>query len=139
MKKLFLLASLLIAQESISPTTVYFSSSLNPSSPQIQKCSPFLVNLIKSSDYDFKQWGEASSVKNQISFLFDTWDPKEILIKLFFDYTNPMQGSGTIAWIRYNLQTQEMNEVITETKLTYDKAINSRFQDCLAQNHKESQ
>lgn len=142
MRYILFIISLLFAQEQISPTTSYFSPSLNPQSPPLLQCSPLLIQIIKSSDYAFEQWCELGEdrayIKAHTSFFFDTWNEREILIKLFLDYPSPTQGSGLMTWIKYTPQNGELIDLISETPLIYDKSLNSLFQSCLQQHSKEN-
>lgn len=141
MRYLLFLISLLFAQEQISPTTSYFSPSLNPHSPPLLQCTPLLIQIIKSSDYEFEQWSERGEdrayIQAHTSFFFDTWNEKEILVKLFLNYSSPTQGSGLMTWIKYNPQNGELIDFIAEKPLSYDKTLNSLFQSCLQQHSKE--
>lgn len=105
------------------PTQVYFDESLIT-----LQCVKIFVNLVRSSDFDFKAWRGDKSVewvKEHISFEFDTWDKHTILVRLFFDWQDSnrdFQGTGTIGFVEYDRQTQRLQDNNLELPLNLIQA-----------------
>lgn len=101
------------------------------------RCVKIFVNLVKSSDFDFKSWSGDKSiewVKEHISFEFDTWDKRIILARLFFDWqdsrNDEFQGTGTIGFVEYDRQTQKLQDVNLEVSLHFDKRLAKSLESC---------
>lgn len=135
MKKLCIVFALLIslgyAQE-VKLTQVYFDENLTN-----LQCVKIFVNLVRSSDFDFKAWRGDKSIqwlKDHISFEFDAWDNDKILAKLFFDWqdssNDEFQGTGTISFVKYDRQTQKLQDANLETSLRFDKSLAKQLESC---------
>lgn len=135
MKKLCIVFALLIslgyAQEA-KLTQVYFDENLTN-----LQCVKIFVNLVRSSDFDFKAWRGDKSVewtKEHISFEFDTWDKHTILARLFFDWqdssSDEFQGTGTIGFVKYDRKTQTLENMNLETPLNFDKNLAKKLKSC---------
>ncbi|KAB0573869.1 hypothetical protein F7P74_09075 [Helicobacter pullorum NCTC 12824] len=135
MKKLSIIFILFIslgyAQEA-KLTQVYFDENLTN-----LQCVKIFVNLVRSSNFNFKAWSEDKSVewvKEHISFEFDTWDKHTILARLFFDWQDSggdeFQGTGTIGFVKYDRGTQQLQDSILETPLRFDTSLAKKLESC---------
>lgn len=134
MKKLYIIFALFIslgyAQEA-KLTQVYFDENLTN-----LQCVKIFVNLVRSSDFDFKAWRGDKSVewvKEHISFEFDTWDKHTILVRLFFDWQDSnrdFQGTGTIGFVEYNRGTQQLQDNNLELPLNFDTSLAKKLESC---------
>lgn len=113
-------------------TQVYFDENLTNF-----QCVKIFVNLVRSSDFDFESWRGDRSIewtKNHISFEFDTWDKHTILARLFFDWqdtaNDEFQGTGTIGFVKYDRQTQKLQDANLETSLHFDKSLAKKLESC---------
>ncbi len=135
MKKLCIAFALLIIlgyTQEAKLTQVYFDENLTN-----LQCVKIFVNLVRSSDFDFKAWRGDKSVewvKEHISFEFDTWDKHTILARLFFDWqdssSDEFQGTGTIGFVKYDRQTQKLQDANLETLLHFDKSPAKKLESC---------
>ena len=135
MKKLCIIFALFIslgyAQEA-KLTQVYFDENLTN-----LQCVKIFVNLVRSSEFDFKAWRGDKSVewvKEHISFEFDTWDKHTILARLFFDWqdtaNDEFQGTGTIGFVKYDRATQQLQDSTLETLLHFDESLAKKLESC---------
>lgn len=113
-------------------TQVYFDENLTNF-----QCVKIFVNLVRSSDFDFESWRGDRSIewtKNHISFEFDTWDNDKILVRLFFDWqdssSDEFQGTGTIGFVKYDRQTQKLQDANLETSLRFDTNLAKQLESC---------
>lgn len=135
MKKLSIIFILFISlgyTQETKLTRVYFDENLTN-----LQCVKIFVNLVRSSDFDFKAWRGDKSVewvKEHISFEFDTWDKHTILVRLFFDWqdssNDEFQGTGTIGFVKYDRQTQKLQDANLETSLHFDKSPAKKLESC---------
>ena len=135
MKKLFIFFVLFISlgyTQEAKTTQVYFDENLTN-----LQCVKVFVNLIKSSDFNFKSWrGDKSIewVKEHTSFEFDTWDKHTILVRLFFDWQDSsndgFQGTGTIGFVEYDRQIQKLQDSTLKTPLRFDKSLAKKLESC---------
>lgn len=116
-------------------TRIYFSQNLTQPNPQ---CVEVFVKLVKASNYEFESYrGDRDTqwVKEHISFEFDTWDNDKILVKLFFDWVDKnsreFQGTGTITWLEYDINTKTLKDNVQEKELIVDVNLANQFNDCL--------
>ncbi|MCX2716697.1 hypothetical protein OQH61_02990 [Helicobacter sp. MIT 21-1697] len=107
------------------------------------QCVKVFVNLVKSSDFNFKSWrGDKSIewVKEHTSFEFDTWDKHTILVRLFFDWqdssSDGFQGTGTIGFVEYDRQIQKLQDSTLEIPLRFDKSLAKKLESCERRNIK---
>ena len=135
MKKLCIAFILFIGlgyTQEAKPTQVYFDHNLTN-----LQCVRIFVDLVRSSDFDFENWGGDKGIewiKEHISFLFDTWDKDIILVKLFFDWQdsgkNEFQGTGTIGFVDYDRKTQKLQNSLLEKPLKFDKSLTKKLESC---------
>lgn len=146
MKKIFLalILSLFLAfageNEIQNPqkTRIYFSPNIVPQNPQ---CVEIFVNMVKES-FDCGYWCADEGkewFKEYVSFEFDAWDNDKILVKLFFDWINKnskeFQGTGTITWLEYDIDTQKLKDSVQEKDLVINANLANKFNDCLEYCH----
>ncbi|MDY2822686.1 MAG: hypothetical protein SOT27_00250 [Helicobacter sp.] len=134
-KKLCIAFALLISlgyTQEAKLTQVYFDENLTN-----LQCVKIFVNLVRSSDFDFKAWRGDRSIewlKDHISFEFDTWDNDKILVRLFFDWqdstNDEFQGTGTIGFVKYDRQTQKLQDANLETSLRFDTNLTKQLESC---------
>ncbi|TLD79008.1 hypothetical protein LS81_010970 [Helicobacter trogontum] len=135
MKKLSIIFILFISlgyTQEAKLTRVYFDENLTNF-----QCVKIFVNLVRSSDFDFKAWRGDKSVewaKEHISFEFDTWDNDKILVRLFFDWqdssSDEFQGTGTIGFVKYDRQMQKLQDANLETSLRFDTNLAKQLETC---------
>ncbi|QOQ95459.1 MULTISPECIES: hypothetical protein [Helicobacter] len=131
----FILFSSLTFAQNPHKTRIYFSQNLTQPNPQ---CVEVFVKLVKASNYEFESYrGDRDTqwVKEHISFEFDTWDNDKILVKLFFDWVDKnsreFQGTGTITWLEYDINTKTLKDNVQEKELIVDVNLANQFNDCL--------
>lgn len=131
----FILFSSLTFAQNPHKTRIYFSQNLTQPNPQ---CVEVFVKLVKASNYEFESYrGDRDTqwVKEHISFEFDTWDNDKILVKLFFDWVDKnsgeFQGTGTITWLEYDINTKTLKDNVQEKELIVDINLANQFNDCL--------
>lgn len=131
----FILFSSLTFAQNPHKTRIYFSQNLTQPNPQ---CVEVFVKLVKVSNYEFESYrGDRDTqwVKEHISFEFDTWDNDKILVKLFFDWVDKnsreFQGTGTITWLEYDINTKTLKDNVQEKELIVDVNLANQFNDCL--------
>ena len=135
MKKLSIIFILFISlgyTQEAKLTQVYFDENLTN-----LQCVKIFVNLVRSSEFDFKAWRGDKSVewvKEHISFEFDTWDKHTILVRLFFDWQDSggdeFQGTGTIGFVEYDRATQQLQDANLEFPLSFDKSLAKKLESC---------
>lgn len=135
MKKLCIVFALFISlgyAQVAKETQVYFDENLTN-----LQCVRDFVNLVKSSDFDFTSWRGDKSVewvKEHTSFWFDTWDKDTILVRLFFDWqdssNDEFQGTGTMGFVKYDRQTQRLQDANLELPLSFDKSLAKKLESC---------
>lgn len=131
----FILFSSLTFAQNPHKTRIYFSQNLTQPNPQ---CVEVFIKLVKASNYEFESYrGDRDTqwVKEHISFEFDTWDNDKILVKLFFDWVDKnsreFQGTGTITWLEYDINTKTLKDNVQEKELIVDINLANQFNDCL--------
>ncbi|BAM32813.1 MULTISPECIES: hypothetical protein [Helicobacter] len=131
----FILFSSLTFAQNPHKTRIYFSQNLTQPNPQ---CVEVFVKLVKAGNYEFESYrGDRDTqwVKEHISFEFDTWDNDKILVKLFFDWVDKnsreFQGTGTITWLEYDINTKTLKDNVQEKELIVDVNLANQFNDCL--------
>ncbi|WP_163566170.1 hypothetical protein [Helicobacter suis] len=99
------------------------------------------ISLIEHSSFNFKEWDTTHQgikwIKAHTSYYIDTWDQQHISAKLYFNWQQEdskhlkFLGTGTMGWVDYNLKTQQLQESVQQTKLTFPIKWADKLKTCL--------
>lgn len=111
-----LIATLLVAN--------YISA--NPLKSDRGECYGYLTELVRSSNFPFKYVN-----KDKANLLIDEDKGEIISAQVVFD----TDGSGTIGWVQYNIQTHELlntsAELDTPESLVFEKMYAEQYDRCI--------
>lgn len=83
---------------------------------QKEDCYDYLTELVRSSNFPFKDW---SITPNKVNLIIDRDNGNIISAKLFFE----TDGSGTIGWIEYNIK----DRILLNTSANLEKSEKLTF------------
>lgn len=106
---------------SLSLVTVLFGSSqtsANSLKNDRSECYGYLTELVRSSSFPFKY-----VVKDKANLLIDEDNGEIISAQVVFD----TDGSGTIGWVQYNIQTHELLNTSAELEIPESLVFENKY------------